>query len=265
LNGPSAVINEKGGVGKTTTAVNLIACLVQGGQSGLLIDLDPQGNSSVHLGVNDLEAGDRLLRVLVDPKRTLEDLIVRTTCGVDIIPANRGLASAEIELGKEVAGHSLLALKLEALFKCRKWDHVLIDCPPSLGILTLNALCAARHVLIPVDTSYFGLAGLSKVMETIETVKDRVNSDLDVLGVLATRYKKSTKNSSEIYNAMFKSFGEKLFTTKINENIKLTESPSHGMPVITYAVKSQGSIDYHNFAKEYLVKVGVSSPGGISL
>lgn len=242
------VINQKGGVGKTTTSVNLSAFLAEK-MNVLVCDLDPQGNTTSHLGIES--DGAELLAALDKPKKaSLEALIRETKFGFSVIPSGGELASAERVLGAQIGAEKLLGQLLKRAGDTEKFDLCIVDCPPQLGILSVTALAAAKWVLVPVETSFFGIEGLVKVMETIDTVKERVNPDLEILGLLPCRLRKGTKAGGEIVKKLREAFEGLVFETAIHENTKLAEAPSHGVPITHYDRKSQGAADYASLADE---------------
>jgi chromosome partitioning protein len=249
------VINEKGGVGKSTTSVNLAAYLAEMMPGRVIIaDMDPQGNTTSHLGVVD--DGTDLLKAIEKPKKAdLGALIKDTDYGLSMIPSGRELASAERTITPQIGSEKLLSILLDRVAALGRWDVCIIDCPPQLGILSIGALAAANWALIPVETSFFGVEGLVKIMETIEMVKDRVNPKLALVGLLACRLRKGTKASGEILEKIRSSFGNLVFDTVIHENIKLAEAPSHGEPISRYDRKSQGALDYGALAVEVVKRI----------
>ena len=240
------VINQKGGVGKSTTSVNLSAFLAEKKIKVLACDMDPQGNTSSHLGIES--DGAELLAALEKPKKAnLDTLIQETKFGFSVIPSGSELAGAERVLGAQIGSEKLLG---QLLKRIESFEVCIVDCPPQLGTLSVMALAAARWVLVPVETSFFGIEGLVKVMETIETVKDRINPDLEILGLLPCRLRKGTKAGREIVKKLRETFKDLVFNTVIHENTKLAEAPSHGKPINFYDRKSQGAADYAALAEE---------------
>lgn len=244
-----AIANQKGGVGKTTTAVNVSSILAKKGKRVLLIDCDPQGNATSGLGIE--KDGDySLYDVLIDDvdiKKTLQDTCVKT---LKICPANVNLAGAEVELVNQMSREQRMKAALEDVKE--DFDFVLIDCPPSLGLVTLNAFTAANSVLIPVQCEYFALEGLGQLLNTINLVKKHLNKELEIEGAVLTMYDIRTNLSNEVVKEVKKYFGEKVYKTVIPRNIKLSEAPSYGMPIILYDEKSKGARCYEKLAKEIL-------------
>jgi chromosome partitioning protein len=247
-----AIANQKGGVGKTTTAINLATALAQLGRSVLLIDLDPQGNASTGVGVDRRSRGAGTYTMLLD-QRDLPDLIQRTSiAGLDIIPADADLAGAEIEL----VGMERREFRLrDALNAAAGYAHILIDCPPSLSLLTLNGLVAASSVLVPLQCEFFALEGISQLVHTIDLVKRSLNPRLTLQGIVLTMFDRRN-NLSELVAADARSFfGDRVYETVIPRNIRISEAPSHGKPVLIYDRNSAGALAYVKLAAELLKRL----------
>lgn len=247
-----AVINQKGGVGKSTTVINLSACLGESKKKVLVIDFDPQGNSTSGYGVEKEELEHDIYDVILHDY-PIEDVIMET-CenNVFIVPATIQLATAEIELVTAMARESVLK---DAIANIRdEFDYILIDCPPSLGLLTINALIAANSLLIPIQCEYYALEGVAKLLESMQMVKRRMNPELEIFGVLMTMFDSRTTLSKQVVDEVQNYFGKKMFKTIIPRNVKLSEAPSHGMPVIQYARVSKGSLAYMKLAKEVVAR-----------
>lgn len=243
-----AVANQKGGVGKTTTCVNLCAALTETGAHILLCDMDPQGNSTSGLGVNKDRDVPNMYNVLIDGVDATE-VIVKTPYG-NVLPANKILSGAGIEL--VMTENREFVLK-KVLARIRgDYDYILIDCPPSLEMLTLNSLCAADTVLIPVQCEYFALEGLTDLMSTIRMIKKALNPCLEIEGVLLTMYDSRTNFSAQVAAEIKKFFKQKTYSVSIPRNIRLAEAPSHGEPVTEYDKSSRGALAYMELAKEFL-------------
>ena len=244
-----ALLNQKGGSGKTTTAVNLAAALAESGQRALLLDFDPAAAASSWLGASD--SGRGLLEVLTNGRNLVELARETGVPRLDLIPASLSLSSAEKTLAGEIGPELLLKKKVAKLPQDR-WDYLLIDCPPSFGLLTLNALSAAQEVLIPVEAHVITLTGLVSLMQTVEVVKERLNPSLSICGILACRVDRRTNHSQDVLDSLVSKFGNMMYKTLIRENVRLAECPSFGKPITQYASSSSGAEDYRSLAKEFL-------------
>ena len=240
-----AVLNQKGGVGKTTTAINLAAYLAKDGHSVLLVDADPQGNSTSGLGLDKQNQSATLYDVLFSRAQALSS-IQKINSKLHIIPSNANLAGAEVEL-VPLAGREL---KLRQALDGLDYDYVLIDCPPSLGLLTINALTAANSVLIPVQAEYYALEGISQLLSVIQQVRQSINPGLEVLGVLITLFDSRNSLSSHVKQELANYFGAKLFETVVPRNVRLAEAPSYGRTIIEHDKWSKGARAYKALAKE---------------
>jgi chromosome partitioning protein len=246
-----AVLNQKGGSGKTTTAVNLAAALAERKRRVLLLDLDPAAAASNWLGMK--EDGKGLLDVLKGGA-ALGDLVqAAPKGGLDVVPSSFTLSTAEKALAAEIGAETLFRRRLGALPKDR-WDYLFVDCPPSVGLLTVNALSAAREVLIPVEAHVMALDGLVTLMQTVEVVKERLNPELAVCGILACRLDLRTNHAREVVESLHGKFGPLLYRTRIRENVRLAECPSFGEPITTYASSSSGAEDYRALAAELVAQ-----------
>jgi chromosome partitioning protein len=250
-----AIANQKGGVGKTTTAINLAAALASKGRKTLLVDLDPQANSSMSfLDVHGLQGG-AIYEALTEPDVHLPDVIrkVEKLENLSIAPSTIALAKIEAKLIGELDSHYRLKDELQRIQD--DFDYVIIDTPPTLGIITVNALVAATHVLIPIQASYFALEGTDDLLETIDKVKVRANPQLQILGALITLYDKRTLLAKDIYDQIQRVFGMKVFETVITKSVRLEESPAYRESIFTFAPRSTGAYEYYRLSEEVLSRV----------
>lgn len=245
-----AFINQKGGVGKTTSTANVGACLAAHGKKVLIIDLDPQANLSIHFGIN-VQGKDSSIYEIMCGKKSVADVLIKTSiANLDIIPSDIDLASAEVELVNTVGRETIVKFYLEGMLE--DYDYVLIDCPPSLGLLTLNALTIANEIFIPLQTEFFALQGVSKLIQTFDVIKKRLNSKLEITGIIPCMHDSRTKLGQAVLDKIKEYFSDKVFKTTIRKNIKLSESTSHGVPVTVYAPDSNGAQDYETLTKEIM-------------
>jgi len=247
------MVNQKGGVGKTTSTVSLGAALAGYGRRVLLVDFDPQGALSVALGYNPNEMELTVYNLLTDPNCHLGDVLVQTeVAGMDLVPSNIDLSAAEIQLVSEVGREYALQRALEPVVA--DYDIVLIDCQPSLGLLTVNALTASSDVIIPMETEYFALRGVALLQDTINKVMGRLNPDLRILGVLATMYDPRTLHSREVLETVTKAFGDQVFSTVIHRTVKFPDAAVAGEPITSFASSSSGAEAYRRLAREVLAR-----------
>lgn len=241
-----AILNQKGGVGKTTSSINIAAYLAKRGRKVLIVDLDPQGNASSGLGIDKQHLDSTVYDVLfgtVTPDRVIQETGIP---GLHVFPANAQLAAAEVDL----AGELQREYKLKNALMHLEYDFILIDCPPSLGLLSINALSAAHSVLIPVQAEYYALEGLGQLLDIIQRVRQGLNPHLDILGVVVTMYDSRTSLSDQVVDELKKHFGEKLMNTMIPRNVRLAEAPSFGKSIMEHDKWSKGARSYKNLAKE---------------
>ncbi len=245
-----AIANQKGGVGKTTTAVNLSSCIAVAEINTLLIDIDPQANATSGIGIDPQQVEKSVYDVLIDGLDINEAIIRSQINYLDVLPSNIRLVGAEVELVSTIARERILS---EAIKKIKKdYDYIFIDCPPSLGLLTINSLTAADSVLIPIQCEYYALEGLSQLLNTIRLVQKHLNPRLEIEGVLLTMFDSRLNLSRQVADEVRNYFGEKVFKTVIQRNVRLSEAPSYGKPIILYDAVSTGTENYIRLAEEVL-------------
>ena len=258
--GPARVIsmcNQKGGVGKTTTTINLGAALAELGRKVLIVDFDPQGAASAGLGINAHELDSTIYDRLVASRPDIRTIIHETTApGLDIVPANIDLSAAEVQLVNEVAREQALKRVLRPVLD--EYDVILVDCQPSLGLLTINALTASHGVIIPLETEFFALRGVALLVETVERVKDRLNATLEIDGILATMVDSRTLHSREVLERLEQAFGEQLFDTRIRRTIKFPDASVANEPITSYAPSHPGAEAYRRLAREVIARGDVA-------
>ena len=257
---PARVIsmcNQKGGVGKTTTTINLGAALAELGRKVLIVDFDPQGAASAGLGINAHELDSTIYDLLVASRPDIRTVIHETTVeGLDIVPANIDLSAAEVQLVNEVAREQALKRVLRPVLD--EYDVILVDCQPSLGLLTINALTASHGVIIPLETEFFALRGVALLVETVERVKDRLNATLEIDGILATMVDSRTLHSREVLERLEQAFGEQLFDTRIRRTIKFPDASVANEPITSYAPSHPGADAYRRLAREVIARGDVA-------
>ena len=249
-----SVINQKGGVGKTTTVINLAAGLAMQNKKVLVIDLDPQGNATTGLGLSNIDTKDTIYEVLIGGKE-FKDIIKDTNVeNLKIISSNVELSGLEVETAGDSKRAFFLKDKLSQFLATNQdqFSYVFVDCPPSLSLLTVMALVVSHSLVVPLQTEFFALEGLTQLMKTIERIKDQLNSDLSIRGILLTMFDKRNKLSSQVETEARNYFKEKVYNTIIPRNVRLSEAPSHGMPVLIYDKNCSGSKSYFNFAEEFI-------------
>ena len=248
-----SIINQKGGVGKTTTTINLGTAMAACGANVLIIDMDPQGNLSTGMGVDKVKREKGVYNILID-NLSINDAVIKTEIpNLNLIPSNEDLLGIDIELSNE--SDRVMRLK-KALEDLNSYDYILLDCPPSLSLLTLNALVASTGALVPLQAEFYALEGLSQLLKTIEDIKNSVNHNLMLEGVIITMFDGRNNLSNQVEQDVRSYLGTEVFTTKIPRNIRLSEAPSHGLPALIYDHKCSGSAAYINLAREVLNKSG---------
>nr|WP_274707237.1 ParA family protein [Corynebacterium curieae] len=252
--GPATIIsmcNQKGGVGKTTSTINMGACLAEYGRKVLLVDLDPQGALSAGLGLTHDDIEDTIYDVMLDSHTSIHSAIQHTgVSGLDLVPANIDLSAAEIQMVNEVGREHTLARALRPVR--RDYDFIIIDCQPSLGLLTVNALACSQGVIIPMECEFFSLRGLALLTDTVEKVSDRINFDLEVMGILVTMFDRRTKHAREVMSRVVDYFGDKVFDTVITRTVRFPETSVAGEPITTWAPNSPATQQYRDLAKEVI-------------
>lgn len=245
-----AVCNQKGGVGKTTTAINLAACLAAAERSTLLIDLDPQGNATTGVGIDKYQQDHTIYDVLMNGLDIQQAMLSTELSSLKIIPANAELVGAQIELVEHVSRETLLKDRIATVSP--NFEFIIIDCPPSLGLLTINALTAAQSVLIPVQCEYYAMEGMADLQQTIAMIRQGLNPDLRVKGIVLTMFDPRNNLTHQVTTEIRSHFGDAVFQVVIPRNVRLSEAPSHGKPIILYDVESKGALSYLELSREFI-------------
>tara|TARA_Y100001970_G_scaffold271141_1_gene365932 strand:+ start:1073 stop:1867 length:795 start_codon:yes stop_codon:yes gene_type:complete len=257
-----SVINQKGGVGKTTTVINLSAGLAELGKKILVIDLDPQGNATTGLGLSNISNSSETIYGVLNGTKNIPEVVKKTKFkNLDIITSNVDLSGLEVETADDNERAFILKSKLTAYLNDFRanYDYILIDCPPSLSLLTVMALVTSNSLLVPLQTEFFALEGVTQLIKTIERIKVNLNPNLEIRGILLTMYDKRNKLSSQVEKEARDFFNEKVYTTVIPRNVRLSEAPSHGMPVLIYDKACPGSKSYFNFTDEFINQENLGS------
>ena len=252
-----SIINQNGGVGKTTTVINLASALSQQGKKILVIDLDPQGNATTGLGLSNLDQSDDTIYGILNGTKAISEVIKNTSFkNLDLITSNVDLSGLEVETAGDNDRAFILKAKITAYFNDSGafYDYILIDCPPSLSLLTVMALVSSNSLLVPLQTEFFALEGLTQLMKTIDRIKVNLNPKLQIQGILLTMYDKRNKLSSQVESEARTYFKEKVYQTVIPRNVRLSEAPSHGVPVLIYDKSCPGSKSYYNFTDEFMTQ-----------
>ena len=245
-----AVVNQKGGVGKTTTAVNTAACVADLGKRVLLVDMDPQGNATSGAGVLKNEPEHSVYDVLINDVPAAEVIVHTPTPGLDVLPARLELAGADIELMAVLSRETKLKKALEPV--AANYDYIFIDCPPSLGLLTVNVLTAAERIILPIQCEYYALEGITQLLRTVDLIRQGLNPGLDIAMIVMTMFDYRTRLSQQVVDEVRAFFGDKVSPTLVPRNVRLSEAPSHGLPIAAYDKKSKGAQVYDKIAREVI-------------